>query len=313
MKNYFFRYILLIVCIIHTQIIVPINFNSIWPTVFFKSKLNKTLKEALEKNNLIEAIAAIEKGADINLTTSEGVTPLLFAIKHNQSDFASTLIEKGATVNQYNLQTGDSPLFLAIKNKNSQLALRLIEHGADVYYTPKNQTFLELAIEQELLEVASKLIEQKAHIDYSSVYERTTPLMVAIEKNYSAIALELIKSGANLNTVDRDGQTPLIIATIKNNLPIMLSLIESGAQVNSLTDENITPIAVALKQNNAESAQLLIMHGAQIPTLNNVSPEENTHITNCLENPLVQFAIKYQTIINELKTNLQAISNFVNQ
>lgn len=58
-------------------------------------------------------------------------------------------------------------------------------------------------------------------------------LHIAIEKNYSDIALYLLRKGANVNAQNLLGLTPLSIAVQQNNLELAQILLKSKAEVNA--------------------------------------------------------------------------------
>jgi len=45
----------------------------------------------------------LQNGADVNHVTKDGVTPLAYAIDHNQIQIAELLLEKGADIENTNL------------------------------------------------------------------------------------------------------------------------------------------------------------------------------------------------------------------
>jgi ankyrin repeat protein len=111
--------------------------------------------------NLDAAMILIKYSRDINITNTEGTTPLEVAISKNKSDIANYLIDKGANINGKPLALAcgmnetpiqidvvkkllskgakpndspngyDYPLHLAAKNNNYELAMLLIDKGAD--------------------------------------------------------------------------------------------------------------------------------------------------------------------------------------
>ena len=72
----------------------------------------------------------------------------------------------------------------------------------------------------------------------NQIFDGTTPLKEAIDRNFTDMVKLLIKKGADVNANDNEGKTPLMYAcTFKNNvnLEIINLLIEKGANVNATT------------------------------------------------------------------------------
>jgi ankyrin repeat protein len=72
----------------------------------------------------------IELGADINCGSTDGCSPLCFAIMHSKTDIAKLLLEKGAS------PVGAEgakwiPLTVAAMARNKDMAARWIEAGAN--------------------------------------------------------------------------------------------------------------------------------------------------------------------------------------
>lgn len=124
------------------------------------------------------------------------------------------------------------------------------------------------------------------------------PLMIAIKKGFTVIALMLIKAGAEVNEYDKMGETPLLLTCGKNtegcisiaerliyrgafinerdrngNTPLMLSiaggtdqitklLIEKKADVHAGTRRGKTPLSLAMEAGNKAIVELLIQNGA---------------------------------------------------
>jgi hypothetical protein len=90
---------------------------------------------AMEKRRYDIARQFIESGVDVNYqyplnrNYSDGMTPLLHAVKQNNSEIARMLLERGANVGA-RAKDGSTALSLAQANGNSALYNLLIEYGA---------------------------------------------------------------------------------------------------------------------------------------------------------------------------------------
>ncbi|MBE0468074.1 MAG: ankyrin repeat domain-containing protein [Methyloprofundus sp.] len=84
------------------------------------------------------------------------------------------------------------------------------------------------------------------------------------ENKHSKQALELIESGAGLNTQDKYGGTALMRSTMNNHADAVQALIELGADINVQDKEGWTVLMFAATEGNAEIAQALIEVGADL-------------------------------------------------
>ena len=72
-----------------------------------------------------------ENGADVNISTNAGWTPLNIAADRGYLEIITHLIDCGAEINSQN-NKGATPLFNACKNGHYEIVRILIESGADV-------------------------------------------------------------------------------------------------------------------------------------------------------------------------------------
>lgn len=70
------------------------------------------------------------KGANPNLRTDKGVSPLALAVSLGWADGAALLLERGARVNDPD-STGETPLIAAVHQRSLELVRLLIKGGAD--------------------------------------------------------------------------------------------------------------------------------------------------------------------------------------
>lgn len=117
-------------------------------------------------------------------------------------------------------------------------------------------------------EIAAILIKAGADINLSNE-PSDTPLVLAIESDYTSLALILIEEGARLNWDSYD--TPLNIAIERKNIPLALTLIEAGAEIKKLLIDINDTVAeggallhYAADGNFIKAAEILIEAGADV-------------------------------------------------
>lgn len=87
---------------------------------------------ALSSYHYIEMVRLlIERGANVNTASTQGITPLIEAAMRNQKDAIALLLEKGADPNARD-QKGASALIWALRMGRLDSAIVLINSGADV-------------------------------------------------------------------------------------------------------------------------------------------------------------------------------------
>ena len=131
---------------------------------------NVMLLMACKRDDVKTVKLAIKDNADVNFIDSRGNTPLIWACHRNNLAIVELLLKNDADANIANWY-GQTPLFWAFKNKNIAMAQLLLNHGAD---------------------------------DATQ-----TPLIDSCTRGNADIVNALLKSGANVNTVDK-GSTSLM-------------------------------------------------------------------------------------------------------
>ena len=93
------------------------------------------------------------------------------------------------------------------------------------------------------------------------------PINYTIVNNYAFLLKWVIRQNADVNVKGRRGATPLhksIICDHTKNLNIISILIKSGANVNSVDNYRNTPLHTAVSFGKVKAVDLLISHGADV-------------------------------------------------
>lgn len=203
------------------------------------NELNSMLLDTILGGNVSKLNDVIDKGASPNSeldreyksekTTQDyrlDATAIMLATGEGQTDIVSSLIKKGANINQI-----DSQEFTA----------------------------LHYAVFQNRKEIVRLLIENKADVNLG-IY---SALMTASENNYYAIAKILIENNANVNAINEKGNTALMLASRSGNLEIVDFLIKNKADINLKNRNGYTAFQLALKNKQEKVVELLRSKGAK--------------------------------------------------
>lgn len=157
-----------------------------------------------------------------------------------------------------------------IKMTTKDIILDMIDHDEDLnvslfdsdilqrYYTP-----LGWAINTDDENLFHQLIKAGADVNTINIVD-ATPLMIAIDKENDHMVKLLIENGANVNQIE-NGNTALINAVEVNSYDIVKRLIENGADPNLHGTHN-SALFTAVLNNNPDIVELLIEAGANPDT-----------------------------------------------
>jgi len=278
--------------------------------------LNNYLEEAIQNNySEIMIRSIIDHIVDIN----QGF-PLIKAIRNNYSETLILLLLKhGADTNRKD-ENGSTPLTLALTNSNNNVIKMLLDYGADANFSGEKDVYpFNLSIE-----VGNESLVQ-LFIDHGAKVRKTTPLITAIEKNFSEkTILYLIEHGASLQP-----DKILIVALLNNYSNIVLkALIDHGASItcpnkfkNSLTCKTSYSYIKPEDMTSKEESKILLL--VNVIDRNNeefvrylIDYDHNsiTELINCLgfaisrgcSERLIQYITK--SCIKELKKDVKGIN-----
>ena len=198
---------------------------------------------------------------------------LILAADKGYADEVLRLLNKGADINTATWD-GITPLMYAIQNLDTNLVKILVLNGADIDKKPDNGiTALISAVVADNLDITEYLIRKGAYIDITDNYGNT-PLMYAAAYGYPVMADMLLYYEAGINKKNFSGTDALMIASFYGDYDLSNILINGGAAVNSKDNNGYSALHCAIQNGYADIADLLIDHGADIncKTNNNYSP-----------------------------------------
>jgi ankyrin repeat protein len=283
------------------------------------------LSEAVRVANLDITEMLLEAGADANITNEDGQTVLMLAARTGNVALATLLVQRGADVNRRERFRQQSAVMWAAAQNHPDMVAFLISKGADlsvraqandwetqitseprVQYRPTGGlTPLLYAARAGCLGCVKAMVEAGADKDRPNP-DGMTPMIMALDNGYPAVAHYLLDRGANPLTWDWWGRTPLYVAVTMRggldsragsrtpeSLAFIKALLAAGVNVNAqlafkepsrggrdnrfrddLLTTGATPLLRAAQTFDNEVVRLLLEHGAlvDLPNASGVTP-----------------------------------------
>lgn len=158
----------------------------------------------------------LDKGASVNLSNKNGLTPLMYACILVDEDFVEVLLNKDADVLGLDVW-GMSALMHGILSESSSIVKILLKKEANIHVTtPDGSDALQIAASKGHHGIVEILIE-KARLD-SQDLNGWTPLMKATLNNHFHVVELLCEKGANVDLENCQGNTAVHICA-DNNRP----------------------------------------------------------------------------------------------
>ncbi len=217
-----------------------------------------------------EVMRLLNSGADVNAATSEGITPLMYAVEGGYLDVVEVLVEHHADIDK-RPNNGITALISAVQNNYIDIAEYLIRHGADIDKADNDDiTPLMVAIASANFVIADLLLYYGADFTLRD-QSGTDALILSSFMGFLDISGELIGNGADVNSADNEGFTPLHVAVQNGFIEMVELLLDSGANINARNIYNYTPLAIAVVYNDKEMTEFLISRGATVNSRINCS------------------------------------------
>jgi ankyrin repeat protein len=210
----------------------------------------------------------VDVGVEINRQSESGETALIRAAGSaaiSSIDIVEYLVGAGAEVNVATIN-GTTPLYAAARHGQSSIVKFLLAEGAEVNQAGSFGSALGAATKMAMYPLETVVILLDAGADPSLARENDeTPIYDAAFKDSEPL-LTLIRYGANVNAASASGETPLHAAANIGSLTNVAALIEAGGDVNARASDGRTPLMMAVLGNQEATAAMLLDSGARIET-----------------------------------------------
>mmetsp|Transcript_21278 Transcript_21278/g.31554 ORF Transcript_21278/g.31554 Transcript_21278/m.31554 type:complete len:881 (+) Transcript_21278:97-2739(+) len=239
----------------------------------------------------------LEAGANYNFLDSDGVTPLMAVASQGNVKGQELVLERlKKDLNAEELKdhinlasySGGTSVMFAAAGGHVECTKRLLELGANINdiarATPEYLVKLKKMIEDGTVDneedphidgvTALHVAAQGGHFDCVNVLleagatvtveddEKRTALQLAIKGNYGEVAVELVRAGADPNTVyvDEDGESHnlLMDAIMVENTEFALLLVEKGADIYFKDDRQVNTLLQAAHRGLVDVVRALL-------------------------------------------------------
>lgn len=232
----------------------------------------------------------LKEGADINLRTEYGFSPLSLACMHGCYSTVKLLHGYGPDVNLGD-EEGCSPLYLACSSGHNSIVKFLLDlHNVDINLCSRiGHSPLCAACFDGHESIVTLLLSKGAEVDLS-MKTGLTPLYVACSFGHLGTVTTLLSYNADLNLPDSEGKTPLCAACFNGRNSIVQLLCEKGATLDLVEKDGFSPLLIACQNGHYETVKLLLDYRAEINLCTNegISPlfiachKEHEDIVNLL-------------------------------
>lgn len=203
----------------------------------------------------------LDKGANINTTTIDGVTALHQAVIDGKIETISFLLDRGADIDAQDNE-GWTPLHAAVCCGSLPIVKLLCERGADLTYVNSDKELAtDLAEDEEIKQYLNDEFE-KQKIDIDECKHREFNIMMKD-------CTEWIRSGKYLDKPHpKTGATALHVAASKGYNQLIGMLIRAGANVHLKDFEGWTPLHAAAHWGEKDACRILMENGAKLTEKN---------------------------------------------
>ena len=203
------------------------------------------------------ATALVTKGANPNIMDESGITPLYYAIRHDNIDVVSALLQSVK-----NLLV---PFRLAFEESTTEVVDVLIQYGFDVNRKRNGMTPLMVACKRGHYGIVQRLL-QEPNIDIDAVDSISGKSALHFAILTSEIVTALVTKGGNPNIRDTSGLTPLDYAIRFDKIDTISALLQSPYQLDCVQKLPTYEIAIhlACEKSTAEVIDVLIQYGADV-------------------------------------------------
>lgn len=251
------------------------------PTV--RDHATPPLVEAARGHKLALALKLIGEGANVNATSPDGTSALMWAVHFDERPLIERLIAAHANVRAENAY-GATPMYEAAIFGDTPVIEQLVKAGARAdWANAHGETALMIVARTDNVAAARFLIRHGAKVNARAKVLGQTALMWAAARSEPQMVRLLLREHANPNVrsfyrLDRrqitaepriqarptGGFTPLIYAARQGCLACAKFLIHGGARINMTDPDGETPLLIAVENFHFDLGAYLVKAGANV-------------------------------------------------
>lgn len=263
----------------------------------------------------------IERGAWLDSTCHDGLTPLEYACQLGHVDVANVIMKKKPLSGGYNKKSGTSPLHEACKYNQIEIVRFLMTAATNLkvdIHDVKGSSALAYAVTNASAEIVQLLLDKGAVLDDLTEDDATALHLAAASGNLEILNLFLNLTTTNemLSKVDRNGYTILMYAVgnkDKCNLQVVEAVIQAWQKSDISTSMELinardsvvgaSAFLVACKQGLLPAVQYLVKINADA-NITDVNGDTGLHFASQSNSrDLIQYLIKSKLYsVNEKNT-----------
>ncbi|HEU4618056.1 MAG TPA: ankyrin repeat domain-containing protein [Gammaproteobacteria bacterium] len=227
------------------------------------------LHSAVRRNDLASARRLLAAGADPNLATRYGVTPLDLAAANGNEALIRLLVGAGADANARDAQ-GETMLMAAVGSGDLGAVRALLELGADVDARDPHygQTALMFAARAGLADIVKALIGAGADVDAPTRVGAEPAWILPNSRPGFSFGIGIVRGGwpadRGMRPFRQGGMTPLLYAARDGHAAAAKVLLDAGASIELAEANRITPLIMAITNDRMDVATLLVERGANL-------------------------------------------------
>jgi ankyrin repeat protein len=240
------------------------------PVSEIRTSASKKLAELLRATIMLDdsgtAISLLGIPGDHHLDPDhDGWTPLHFAAFKGDLEVLELLLSKGAPPDTRDNRNKWTALHYVAAHGHNRLVAPLIKAGADpnAVSGPEGNTPLHIAVAMGY--PPGYISSNKDKADFirreADLFKRQADLRKVLQ-GHPDVASELLKHGANPNTLTREGRTPLHLVAERGDIVCGEVLVAGGADLNARGAQEATALHWAAAKKNGEFGKWLVEKGA---------------------------------------------------
>lgn len=165
----------------------------------------------------------------LSMSAIAGAGPLHDAAKSGDLEQVQLLIVQGVDVNEKAIRD-ETPLIIASLAGNGEIVNYLLQRGANIYArNASGMTALHAAAYGGHTDIVLLLITKGARVNDAENSAQVSPLNLAADENHLETVQELLKHGADVDALERNGFDAVTKAGFREHWEIVRVLLANGA------------------------------------------------------------------------------------